>query len=50
MEFFGNEKNTRKISTKMLRKRDSNAAPFPGPVLLLGECRSRLKNGQPVPK
>ena len=42
MVFFENKENSGKISKGLLGERDSNAVPFPRPLLLLGDARILL--------
>jgi hypothetical protein len=42
MVFFENKENSRKIPKGLLGKGDSNAVPFPRPLLLLGDARILL--------
>jgi hypothetical protein len=42
MVFFENKENSGKISKGLLGKGDSNAVPFPRPLLLLGDARILL--------
>jgi len=45
MEFFENGENEKRTSTKCAGEGDSIIVPFPRPLLLLGDARTLLQNG-----
>ena len=50
MEFFENKQNSRKNSKGTAGEGDSNAVPFPSPLLLLGDARTLLRKRKLCPK